>query len=135
VTVEIPMDLASYVTVPGIIILAVFVGLWARDALKDSRWVPWLVLGICEAVAVGIRLIITPGPSAAQVALAVLLAFLGVTIETFGYEGITNALGQLGVGRRSDQARLEAAKANVVEAAPLSKVGVLTTMLASIKTE
>ena len=131
----IPFDLASYVTVPGIIVLAVFVGLWTKDALTDSRWVPWLVLGICEAVAIGIRFVITPQPEAAQIFLTVLLAFLAVTIETYGYEAITNALGQLGVGRRSDKARLEQAKETVVDAAPANKVAAVTAMLAPIKTE
>lgn len=112
----IPLDLLSYLTLPGVIVLAALVGLWARNALAEWRWTPWVVLAACEAIVILLRYIVSAWtPTSQEVALAALLCFIGVSIETYGYEGILNALGVAGIGRRSEATQLDNARTLIAE--------------------
>ncbi len=129
----IPFDLLGYLTVPGITLLAALVGLWARKVLADWRWTPLVILGVCEAIVIVLRLVI--GGDAQQMALTALLCFVAVSIETFGYETIFNVLGKVGVGHRSDTAQLVAAKDVVMDAVPRGQRTAVMNLLSTIKTE
>lgn len=115
--IEFTFELADLLTVGGAIVVAVLVGLWARNALKDWRWTPWVVLAVAMGIMVAVDIVVEAGnPTWSDVVKALLLAGLGVSLETFGYETILNALGAAGLGKRSEGALLDRARAMVARA-------------------
>lgn len=112
------LSLTDVLSFGGAVVVAVIVGLWAKHALADWRWTPWVVLAGTVAVMVVIQLIVAEWrATSADIAKAVLLAVLGATLETWGYEAVVNALGAAGIGRRSEEALLERAQTTVDAAA------------------
>jgi len=102
-SIEFPITPESGLTILGAATIASLSGLWLKQFLGDWRYTPLLILGLAEIVANGAQLIVTMGqPSAAAMYTAAMLGFFGATLAVFGYEVVTNALGLIGVGKRSD---------------------------------
>ena len=102
---QFPLDLVAVLSLPGACVIAAIVGLWARDALRDWRWTPWVVLVTTMTLVMLARFVASAWqPTGEEVFMSALLGLFGVSLETFGYEAIINALGKMGYGRRSDKA-------------------------------
>lgn len=95
----------TLLTLAGAILIAGIAGLWLKRYLNDWRFTPLVVLaatiGAMTVLTLAIRGLSPPPEEWATMAV---LAVVGATIETFGYETVTNILGRYGVGNRSDAA-------------------------------
>lgn len=114
---EITFRLADLLTVGGAVALAVIIGLWAKNALPDWRWTPWVVLVATTGIMVLVQYVVAEWHATSlEVMKAILLALVGSTLESWGYEAVVNALGAAGWGHRSEEALLERAKVTVARA-------------------
>lgn len=93
------IDKAVLLSFAGSILVAGVAGLWLKHYLADWRFTPVLVLAVTLAVMLAINAAV--GADWIDVAI---FAVLGATVETFGYEALTNIAGRYGVGNRSDDA-------------------------------
>ncbi|MHB1294408.1 MAG: hypothetical protein ACYC4R_05360, partial [Anaerolineae bacterium] len=86
-------------TMAGAIVLAWIVAKWLTRYLPDWRWTSLAVLGgtvvLLLAISAATAGLFVP---AAQWADVCVLGLFGATIETFGYEALTNVLGLIGRG-------------------------------------
>lgn len=109
-----PLDPTALLTVLGMALLSGLVSQWLKAYLPDWRWTNVMVLVVAEVLAVITQLVYTNfHPTAVAMWSACLVAFFGASVATFGYETIINLLGTMGVGRRSDDALMAAAKTKV----------------------
>jgi hypothetical protein len=104
----VPVDLEAAVTsLVGLGTLAFIIGMWAKSALEDWRWTPWVVLGVVIVIAeIGVFILNEGFPSGEQILWTFILALFATGLETWGYEAISNGLGKVfNVGGRSDEAQ------------------------------
>lgn len=105
VAVEFPISVEMMLTVLGTATLAEILTLWLKAYLKDWRYTTLLVLGLAEVGAILAQCIMFAWqPDAEALFVAALIGFFGASLAVFGYEGISNALGIVGIGKRSDRA-------------------------------
>lgn len=98
------LNAAAALTLAGAIFIAYLLGMWLKKFLTDWRFTPLAVLG-GTLLVMGLLALVVPGATAPdQLARILLLGFVGATMETFGYEVVTNIAGRYGVGNRSDTA-------------------------------
>lgn len=103
--IEFPITVSAMLTVAGAAIFAGIVALWLKEHLPDWRWTNLAVLGLAEIAALVAQLIASSGrPTAEAIYSAFLIGLFGASLATWGYEGISNVLGKLGVGSRSPAA-------------------------------
>ncbi len=119
--IEFPITPDGALTLFGAATFAAIAGMWLKNYLADWRWTNLLILLIGELVTCGAQLINTLGqPTAAQMFTAVAVGFFGASVATFGWETVSNILGLIGVGKRSDVAldrqALERAQAYMAKA-------------------
>jgi len=103
-------------TLLGAVAICTLLTQWLKKYLPDWRWTSLVALGstIVVVEAAGALILAAMAATALmilrQLFIGLLLGFAGATIETFGYEAITNALGLAGLGSRSNAALLAAAE-------------------------
>lgn len=115
--IEFPITAGAMLTIAGVAIFASLVGTWLKGYLGDWRWTNLLVLALAIAGAVIAQCVVSSGwPPGAALFTAVLIGFFGASLATYGYETIQNLLGKIGVGKRSDEAQIEQAKATLMKA-------------------
>ncbi len=96
---------SAVLSVGGIAFVCALVGLWLKQYLPDWRLTNLLVLVIGLVISVIALLVTVPqAPSGEQYFGAIMTGLIGASIATFGYETISNLLGLLGAGPRSDPA-------------------------------
>lgn len=117
--IEFPVDVYAFAAPFGVAVFVAIVLQWLKHYLPDWRWTNLVGLGLGEIAAVVASTIIfggKPGPDV--IFAAIMIGLFGSSLATFGYEGITNILGMLNVGGRSDRAlkkrALEAAREHMV---------------------
>lgn len=115
--IEFPISSEALLTLFGAVIVAVIAGLWLKRYLPDWRYIPLMVLA-CTVLVLLLALFATSAwrPDAERLVSVSLMALFGASLETFGYEAISNSLGLAGVGNRSDAARLTHARETVLQA-------------------
>lgn len=103
--IQLPLSLGELTsTLAGLAAWSFIVAQWTKNALPDWRWVNWITLGVVVLTSVLGRIILG-GATAPDMMWSVLLAVMATSLETFGYEAISNGLGKIfGVGPRSDKA-------------------------------
>ena len=112
--INFPVDPAALLTVAGMALLSGLIGEWLKRHIPDWRWTNVVVLVVAEVVAIVTQLVATNfKPSALAIWAAMIVAFFGASVATYGYETIFNILGFLGVGKRSNAALLAKAQASV----------------------
>ena len=107
---NIPLSLAELIgSVVGLAVWSWFVAQWAKNALGDWRWTNWVTLGIVVATGLIGRVVLSKTPTAEEIMWQIILGVMATSLETFGYEAVSNGLGMLGKGSRSDVALREQA--------------------------
>ena len=116
--IEFPVTIGALVTVLGAAMLAAILAkIWFEHYLPDWLWTPLVVGVVCIVTAMGAQTIIiwAEGWPAAPVLVSALLGalfvgFFGATIGVFGYETVTAILATIGVGPKTEKARLDRAE-------------------------
>lgn len=82
-------------------LVALIMGLWINQFMKDWRWQPLLLLGLSIATQ-WLWHFLAVLPATREMAFQVLwFGFLGASIAVFGQETIYNMVGMLNIGPRS----------------------------------
>jgi len=114
--VTIPITIDALASFAGGLFLAAVAGLWLKHYLPDWRYTPIFVLGLTLLlVELANWLYYAASFTWQQAGLAAFWALFAATLETWGYEAAVNALGKMGVGKRSDQALQDAAVETLVD--------------------
>lgn len=109
--IEFPINAQTLSTIMGIAITGSVLALWFKRYLPDWRWTPLAVLGLCLSLAFLAQCIIADWqPTGSQLLSAGLIGLFGASLAVFGYEGISNALGLVGLGPRSEASQIGKAK-------------------------
>jgi len=101
-----PILPAALLTVPGAAVFAALVGQWVKEWIEDTRVMNLVVLGLAilfDEVAAGLYAWQTQTQGADLGILffgALMAAFFGACLATFGYETVMNLLGKAGIGSR-----------------------------------
>lgn len=104
-----PVTAAMLYTMVGSILFAGLATQWLKKFLDDWRYTSLLCLGLAVGVEFAAAWISQKGMTAEIGFAAFLLGVLGASVATFGYEVITNLLGLIGAGPRSDAALVKTA--------------------------
>ena len=112
----IPITIESLASFGGGLFLAAVAGLWLKHYLSDWRYTPIFVLGLTFVLVEAANwLYYAAAFTWQQAGLAAFWALFASTLETWGYEAVVNVLGTMGVGKRSDQGREDAAIETLVD--------------------
>ena len=107
-----PITPGAFLSVFGVAFFSSLLLLWVKQWVKEARIYNVIGLGVSEGLAFLVQFALAQGrPDAIQLISAALIGFFGTTLACWGYETITNLVGLIGFGKRSDKAILEKAEA------------------------
>lgn len=114
-SIDFPTKVEAYATPFAVaLVVALVIQLLIKPHLKEWRWTPLVALGLGEILALAAAVIIAGGkPNAANIFSGTMVGFFGWALAVAGYEGITNVLGLLGKGPRSNAALHQASLRNI----------------------
>ena len=109
-----PTTASAVFTVAGAAVLCVVVVQWLKMVMADARMYNVAGLGITFVLVEIAGVFITGAPTVwERLYVGLLVALIGASLATFGYEILTNIAGMAGIGRRSDAGLDASAKRRV----------------------
>ena len=103
--IEWPITAAGFLSVFGVALLSSLVLLWLKQWITEARIYNVVSLALAEGLAFLVQFVLSDwAPGGAEIISAGLIGFFGATTAAFGYETITNLVGLIGFGKRSNAA-------------------------------